>query len=250
MRNKSDWWLGLMIGNTRLHWAWFKGELLYHTWDCDHFTHDTIEAELSRLNIFPEDLPIYIASVVPEQTKLWANYSSAKVITLEQIPLNKTYPTLGVDRALALWGAGKNHGFPCLVIDAGTALTFTGANTKKELVGGAILPGLRLQLKSLGENTAALPQLQLPLQLPPRFANNTYEAILSGVIYTTITSIQSFVFKWLKEFPQGKILLTGGDSLLLLNYLDEEFPDLTPIITLDKNLIFFGMLSVVNSLSD
>jgi len=44
-------------------------------------------------------------------------------------------------RALAVLGAGKKYGFPCLVIDAGTALTFTGVDRDKKLVGGAIDPG-------------------------------------------------------------------------------------------------------------
>ena len=71
-------------------------------------------------------------------------------IGLEDIPLEGLYPSLGVDRALALWGAGATWGFPCLVIDGGTALTLTGGNGDGFLVGGAILPGLRLQLQSLG----------------------------------------------------------------------------------------------------
>jgi len=249
MTNKSDWWLALMIGNTRLHWAWFKGDLLYHTWDCEHFTSDTIDAEIARLNIFPEDLPIYIASVVPEQTKLWSNYPLAKVFTLEQIPLKRVYPTLGIDRALALWGAGVTYGFPCLVIDGGTALTFSGVNGKREFMGGAILPGLRLQLKSLAENTAVLPQLQLPIELPPRWANSTSEAIMSGVIYTVMTTIKTFSNSWLKRFPDTKILLTGGDALLIMNYLEAEFPELSTLITINKDLIFCGMTAVFKNIS-
>ena len=39
------------------------------------------------------------------------------------------YPTLGIDRALALYSAGSTFRFPVLVIDAGTALRFTGADS-------------------------------------------------------------------------------------------------------------------------
>ena len=55
---------------------------------------------------------------------------------------------------------GETGGFPMLVIDAGTALTFTGADANQCLVGGAILPGLRLQLASLGQKTGQLPLLE------------------------------------------------------------------------------------------
>jgi Type III pantothenate kinase len=34
------------------------------------------------------------------------------------------YPTLGTDRALALRGAGKQWGYPVMVVDCGTAMTF------------------------------------------------------------------------------------------------------------------------------
>jgi type III pantothenate kinase len=83
-----------------------------------------------------------LASVVPNQTALWQDYSNVHEITLDQVPLQGIYPTLGIDRALALWGAGETWGWPMLVIDAGTALTLTGADANRCLIGGAILPGL------------------------------------------------------------------------------------------------------------
>jgi len=36
-----------------------------------------------------------------------ANLSDVHVITLEQVPLQGVYPTLGIDRALAVWGWGN-----------------------------------------------------------------------------------------------------------------------------------------------
>jgi type III pantothenate kinase len=48
-----------------------------------------------------------MASVVPRQTALWQNYPGVQVITLDSLPLQDVYPTLGIDRALALWGLGK-----------------------------------------------------------------------------------------------------------------------------------------------
>lgn len=48
-----------------------------------------------------------------------------------------------------------------LVIDAGTALTFTAADADQRLVGGAILPGLGLQRSSLAQKTATLPRVEL-----------------------------------------------------------------------------------------
>ena len=56
-----------------------------------------------------------------------------------------------------------------MVVDCGSALTFTACNENGRLAGGAILPGVRLQLRALGTRTAQLPSdVVLPDELPPR----------------------------------------------------------------------------------
>ncbi|NER21891.1 MAG: pantothenate kinase [Symploca sp. SIO1C2] len=245
-----------MIGNSRLHWALFVDGTLTEAWDTNHLSATAVEqllqdwasgimpaAILSSVSwkTNPSQLPLYIASVVPAQTKLWQTYPAAQVITLADLPLQGIYPTLGIDRALAVLGAGETYGYPVLMIDAGTALTFTGANAQRQLIGGAILPGLGLQLKSLAQKTAALPTTQLPSQLPTRWAMETPGAIESGVIYTVLAGIQDFIANWQQQFPDSQIALTGGDSDLLLKYLQAQFPEIAAQIVVDTNLIFRGI---------
>lgn len=58
-----------------------------------------------------------------------------------------------------------------MVVDCGSALTFTACDQQGKLAGGAILPGVRLQLSALGTRTAQLPSdVVLPEKLPPRQA--------------------------------------------------------------------------------
>jgi type III pantothenate kinase len=254
-------WLALEIGNSRLHWGLFSGETLLGTGEesiqnskypygkaCAY----KIQNEEEIISQFPLPIPhsqlptplrIVIASVVPQQTALWEGYPHVRVITLDQIPLKHTYPTLGIDRALALWGAGMTWGFPMLVIDAGTALTFTGADAEKCLVGGAILPGVGLQLASLGQKTGQLPQLNVETMqsLPPRFALNTPEAIQSGVIYTLLAGIKDFITDWWQLFPDSKVAMKGGDRILLFNYLQALYPEIAERLIVEPNLIFWGM---------
>ena len=177
-----------------------------------------------------------MASVVSAQTALWQNYQQLRQITLKDIPLHNIYPTLGIDRALAVWGGGETYGYPCLVIDGGTALTFTGVDAEKTLVGGAILPGIRTQLRSLNLNTAALPAITLPKTLPTRWANNTPDAIASGVIYTIISGIQSFIDNWQEQYSNSSIIITGGDGEFLSQYLLSNKK-----IAINNNLIFWGI---------
>lgn len=251
-----------MIGNSRLHWAWFHDSTLQQAWDTEHLPVAVVESliqrwtsgvvpteilppSLSQYSLDIRQLPLYLASVVPQQTKLWQSYPKAKVITLDDLPLTAVYPTLGIDRALAVLGAGEILGFPVLVIDAGTALTFTGTDDEKKLIGGAILPGLRLQLQALAKRTAALPETTLPTQLPSRWAMQTTTAIESGVIYTILAGLRDFVEDWQRQFPGSKIALTGGDAAVLLYYLQVQFPEVASQIMVDSNLIFWGMQQLV-----
>lgn len=256
-------WLALAIGNSRLHWARFVGGSLVQVWDSPHVA--IAVGEALPQEILPHDLsllkaaagatsggtlskhshlPVYLASVVPQQTKFWLTYPHAQVITLDNLPLQGVYPTLGIDRALALWGAGVTYGFPCLVVDAGTALTFTGADDGKSLVGGAILPGLSLQLQTLAQKTATLPGIELPQNLPQRWARGTSEAIESGVIYTVLAGVQDFMQEWWRQYPDSQIVVTGGDAALLVSWLQVQYPEVARV-KVDTKLIFWGMRSLV-----
>ncbi|CAM9760511.1 unnamed protein product, partial [Ascophyllum nodosum] len=161
-----------------------------------------------------------VASVVPKEMRLWLrrcrgiiSLSSADVIKgLEE------YPTLGVERALALRGAARVRGWPVMVVDCGSALTFTACDENDRLAGGAILPGVGLQLRALGTRTAQPPSdVFLPDELPPRrglpggWAMSTPGAIQSGVMWTIVEGIQSFVKDRWKLDPSATIVFTGGD---------------------------------------
>ncbi len=249
-------WLALMIGNSRLHWAWLRGDTLQKTWDTPHFSAEKIQLLIqSQFNIEGSDgfrsvpMPIWetlpelwLASVVFEQAQLWEIYSQVRPITLEQIPLQTTYSTLGVDRALAVWGAIEVYGSPILVIDGGTALTFTGANGQ-QFIGGAILPGLRLQFQMLGQETSALPLIE-EMILADRWAMTTIEAIQSGVLHTVLSGIQSFIDDWQARFPHSVVVFTGGDGRFLQGYIQPRSRKFSSQIIVDQNLWIWGLRAI------
>jgi type III pantothenate kinase len=110
-----------------------------------------------------------------------------------------------------------------------------------KLIGGAILPGLRSQLLTLKHKTAALPEIELPDRLPLRWALDTDTAIASGILYTTISGIYSYILDWLKQFPDSQIIFTGGDGELLLRLLHQQFPELSPKAIIEPHLVFQGI---------
>jgi type III pantothenate kinase len=267
--------IALAIGNSRLHWGLFTGETLQKTWDTEHLSPAAVwqiseeekaqylvqtvmklieESFSKKLLSLPTILdisspprlpfvaiPLVLASVVPEQTALWQIYPNVRIITLDQLPIGGLYSSLGIDRALALLGAGTQLGWPILVIDAGTALTFTGADVNRHLVGGAILPGLGLQLSSLNEKTAGLPLVSLPDNLPWRWAADTAGAIESGVVRGVVAAVKDFIEDWRTLFPDSKIALTGGDRTLLLKYLASAFPETATSVIDAPEVIFWGI---------
>lgn len=249
-------WLGLVIGNSRLHWAWFVDSVLKSAWDTSHLL-EKIDSSESLSKIIPHrdgianinSIPIYLASVVPSQTALWLHYPQLHQITLADIPLLNTYATLGIDRALAVYGAGETYNYPCLVIDGGTALTFTGVDRNKAFTGGAILPGLYVQFKVLHQQTAELPQV-IPSNLPPRWALDTENAIASGIIYTTIAGIHDYINSFRYQFPDSSLIVTGGDSELIVRYLQTLYPEISQQILVDNYLIFWGLRSYLATLND
>jgi type III pantothenate kinase len=281
LTSKDQIKIALAIGNSRLHWGLFAGETLQKTWDTENLNPGavlqlseeekaaylaqtvmkSIEENFSKnLLSLPTILdissprrlpfvaiPLVLASVVPEQTTLWQSYPDVEIITLDRLPLQGLYPSLGIDRALGLLGAGTQLGWPVLVIDAGTALTFTGADVNRSLVGGAILPGLGLQLSSLSQKTAGLPLIRLPENLPQRWAIDTKIAIESGVVRGVVAAVKDFIEDWRSLFPDSKIALTGGDRTLLLKYLTSAFPDIACTIIEAPQVIFWGMKKSVDS---
>jgi type III pantothenate kinase len=254
--------LGIAIGNSRIKWAWFHPDgSIEQTGSKPKIPTEQIlpwlslptatrhQLLLEYLDLGTPDLAgrsIYLASVVPQQSQLWQTLPDVNTITLAHIPLNHLYPTLGIDRALAALGAGHTHGYPLLTIDGGTALTFTGIDGDRSLVGGAILPGVGLQFQALATGTAALPHLRLE-NLPPRWATNTQDAIVSGIIHTIGSSVADFITDWHRQFPDSWVVITGGDGELLDRYLQTHPSGLNlDRITCDRHLLFRGMAAIAS----
>ncbi len=244
--------LGLIIGNSRLHWGYFQHGKLLQCWDTPHLESPMSDGRLPT-HLFPSEITqllsetvwVYLVSVVAQQTQLWDNYSHKTVITLDDIPIHNVYSSLGSDRAICVYGAGETYGYPVLVIDAGTALTYTAVDPQRNFIGGSILPGLQLQIKALSEYTAALPDISLPNRLPSLWASSTSSAIASGIIYTTITGIAHYISNWWDQFPNGIVVLTGGDARLLQHYFQQHDPALSQKLIVDQTLMFQGIASLI-----
>jgi len=220
--------LAIAIGNTRIRAAIFEDWRLIGAYAFEYGDQLALpEQEFKK---------IAIASVVPEVQTRWHDLPQTQIITTDMIPISGIYAGMGVDRGICAWGAALTYGCPVLVIDAGTALSLTAIAHQFTFWGGAILPGLGTQLRSLNLGTAALPLATLPNERPQRWATDTITSIQSGIIYTVLAGLEDFRRDWRSHFPTGKIVLTGGDAELLLAIGFQEEGTI-----LDRNLILSAL---------
>ncbi len=173
-------------------------------------------------------------SMLDEKDSVWLkNQIEVIEITADSVfPFKNEYvtpSTLGIDRRVLASGAVLQYpNQNVLIIDAGTCITYDFITNKKEYLGGAISPGLRLRYHTLHDYTAKLPLLEN--NLPDNFiGNSTDQSIHSGVVNGLCYEIEGFISEFSVKNEQFTIILTGGDAIFLANRLkntifaDENF---------------------------
>ena len=196
-----------------------KGRLSVATGDASAFDR-ALEAERQS---FPRRLPpaVVIASVVPAVLEQLCSgpltvFPRRPLVVGDSIPLpmdvGVDYPkAIGVDRVCAAAAAYERLRTACTVVDFGTAITVDLVDDDGVLMGGAILPGIEMQLRALHEHTAVLPHVA-PDTCPFPYGRNTTEAIQTGVGRGVVGAVRAIVEGYathLNRWPQ--VVATGGD---------------------------------------
>lgn len=105
---------------------------------------------------------------------------------------------------------------PLIIIDFGTATTICAITSDKTYLGGAILPGMRLSVEALSNNTARLPSVEITKRNDP-VGRSTIESIQSGIYYAVMGACREIVSEInQRHFPQqsATVLATGGFAVL------------------------------------
>ncbi len=118
-----------------------------------------------------------------------------------------------------------------IILDIGTATTVFALNDKKELIGGAILPGIRSSLEGLRNATAQLPMVALSPK--DAMGKNTADCISSGVLWGHAMAIDGFIEKFsaMEGMGRAAIFATGGPASLILPLCGAEIQS-QPFLTL------------------
>lgn len=143
------------------------------------------------------------------------NIAFVELSHLTSVPFINRYQTpetLGVDRiALMASAVSQYPNKNCLVIDAGSCVTYDFINADREYYGGTISLGLQMRYKSLHQFTAQLPLLR-PKHNDSFVGGNTNEAIHAGVCLALITEIEGVIQFFSNKYTNLVVILTGGDA--------------------------------------
>ncbi|HNR73657.1 MAG: Baf family transcriptional acitvator [Bacteroidetes bacterium OLB12] len=120
----------------------------------------------------------------------------------------------------------------CIVVDFGTALTFTTVSAKGEILGVSIAPGLRTAVRALSQNTAKL--FDVPLEMPTSpLGKNTITAIQSGVLFGYEGLVKNVVSHIQAELKVSCIVVATGGLSSIIAPLTGFFHSIEPNLTLD-----------------
>ncbi len=158
------------------------------------------------------------------------------------VPVKNLYrspQTLGMDRLAAVVGA--NELYPqehCLVIDAGTSITYDLIDDQGIYRGGGISPGLHLRFKALNDHTSKLPLIEIKDADVALIGNDTQSSIRSGVLHGTTAEIEGIIRRYEQKFSNLKVLLCGGDAAFFESMLKAS-------IFVVPHLVLIGLNSIL-----
>ena len=189
-----------------------------------------------------------ISSVVPILTPFFVNFCE-KFLDIKPLvvsPANSKLLNINIDmpeelgsdlfvNALAAFDLVKSD---CLVVDFGTALTFTVVSGVGQIEGVTILPGIKTAIKSLFSQTSLLPEVKL--EKPSSvIGKNTMHAIQSGIIYGYESMVLGIVQKIKEEVGKTiTVIGTGGLSAVLTD-ISGQFDVIDVDLTI-KGLCLYG----------
>ena len=150
---------------------------------------------------------------------------------------------LGPDRWAALIAAWRRSAltdlFPpaCVVVNAGTAVTVDALDAEGVFRGGLILPGLRLMLQALAENTSALKTASGEFRT---FPDNTADALYSGAMQAICGAVEQMRRQIDTNPAQVRVYLSGGNA-------PEIVPHLNAPVEVVDNLVLEGVLALAGA---
>ena len=141
---------------------------------------------------------------------------------------------IGSDLVANAYAALQTYDDDCLIIDFGTALTFTVVSRKHGIEGVTIAPGILTAMQALSGNTAQLPEVWLTWP-EKALGKSTEEAIRSGVLIGYYGLVSELRRQILQQHPHVNKTIGTGGLVTVLEPLQQELD------IVDRNLTLTGL---------
>lgn len=144
---------------------------------------------------------------------------------------------LGSDMVANAAGAVARYKLPVIIIDLGTAMTFSVVDETRTFLGGAITAGVRTALDGLTDRTAQLPDINI--EAPAKVVGkNTVDCMKSGVVYGSASLIDGMIERISAEYRRDfTVVATGGMSRYIVPHCKSD-------ISVDPDLMLYGLLEI------
>jgi type III pantothenate kinase len=186
---------------------------------------------------------VVLSSVVPSKNPV-IHAAFARVLEVGaalDLGVGIDYPSprsIGADRLANAAACAALHGFPGIVVDFGTAVTFDVISQAGDYIGGVIAPGLNAMTNYLHDRTALLPNIKLR-EPSSAVGRSTRDAMLSGAVHGYRGLVKEILDQIRSEaFPKKRprIIATGGDAELIAGRVG-LFDIVDPLLTLRGLLV-------------
>lgn len=145
---------------------------------------------------------------------------------------------VGADIVANMVAATAVHKGPVAVVDFGTATTLSAVNTAGELVGVAIMPGIRVSMAALAKSAAALSDVSLGV--PKRvLGKNTEESMISGCIYGAASMVDGMLIRLREELGEDELPVIACGELA-----EKIVPHCKAKIQIQPQLTLDGLLRI------
>ncbi|MBC7263349.1 MAG: type III pantothenate kinase [Chloroflexi bacterium] len=139
---------------------------------------------------------------------------------------------LGADLVCDAVAAYQRFGTACIVVDFGTATTFSAIAKNGDFLGVAIALGLGVAADALAARTAQLPRVHL-IPPPTAIGKNTVHSMQSGLIFGYVGLVESLIARIQGELGgHAKVIATGGLAPVIAS-LTHVFDEVDPWLTLE-----------------
>jgi type III pantothenate kinase len=238
------------IGNTNIVVAVHDGNSWVHSFRIYSDQRKTtdeyfvvLDSLLSHAGLHTKDIDrAVISSVVPNLTRS-IQKNIIRLFDIQPLMVDRFIKTgllsdtipheLGADLICNLAQAHFMHpSSAVVVIDFGTALTFSTVSSDGSVLGASIAPGLVTAVNALFGNTAQLPQVELKIPTSV-IGRNSQDSIRSGIMFGYAGMVTSIIAKTEQELgSEVYVIATGGLSRTIAPLIS-RINQVSPMHTLD-----------------